>query len=279
MRFPLLCTLPLITLLLGGCRDGAASSASTPSTSSSAASTVTPSWPALKGTVRLAQDPQSEAPGQHQDADAAGLTLAVVVDISSESTPIPEPPTLPEGILAQTKVAQDLSWRLALPPVPEGYLTPLITMDNMGEACTVKEHRVSPAGVGIAPAYLALQTAHTEPDPYLDEAPTGFERLYAPGRPLNVEEQANALLLHGLKGNHRTYELRYVDRDVEAHLLADCRLGGARLSRIDQQLRLKQGWNLIEYEVLESFENQTLVELQRTRVAPWDAALTLRARH
>ncbi|MDP9766567.1 hypothetical protein [Deinococcus enclensis] len=271
-----LAAMSLITLLLlSGCREGAASTQA----DHRAASTVTPSWPALKGTVRLAQNPQSEAPGQHQDADAAGLTLAVVVDISSESTPIPEPPTLPEGILAQTKVAQDLSWRLALPPVPEGYLTPLIAMDNMGEACTVKEHRVSPAGVGIAPAYLALQTAHTEPDPYLDEAPTGFERLYAPGRPLNVEEQANAMLLHSLNGNHRTYELRYVERDVEAHLLADCRLGGARLSRIDQQLRLKQGWNLIEYEVLEFFENQTLFELQRTRVAPWDAALTLRSRH
>jgi hypothetical protein len=152
-------------------------------------------------------------------------------------------------------------------------------MDNMGEACTVKETRVSPAGVGIAPAYLALKTAHTEPDPYLAEAPTDFERLYAPGRPLNVEEQANAMLLHGLKGNHRTYELRYVERDVESHLLADCRLGGARLSRIDQQLRLKQGWNLIEYEVLESFENQTLVERQAARVAPPGTPLTLRSRH
>lgn len=271
-----LAAVSLITLLLlSGCREGAASTQADPR----AASTATPSWPALKGTVHLAQDPQSEAPGQHQDADAAGLTLAVVVDITSESTPIPEPPTLPEGILAQTKVAQDLSWRLALPPVPEGYLTPLITMDNMGEACTVKEHRVSPAGVGIAPAYLALQTAHTEPDPYLDEAPTGFERLYAPGRPLNVEEQANAMLLHGLNGNHRTYELRYVERDVEAHLLADCRLGGARLSRIDQQLRLKQGWNLIEYEVLEFFENQTLVERQAARIAPPGTPLPLRSRH
>lgn len=258
-----LAALSLVTLLLSSCREGTGSTSGAPG------------GQAVKGRVHLALGAESEAPGLHQNADAAGLTLAVVVDIDTASTPT----TLPEGILAQTKVAQDLSWRLALPPVPEGYLTPLMAMENMGEACTVKQTRVSPAGVNIAAAYFALKTAHAEADPYLEKAPTGFERLYAPGRPLNEEELANAMLLHGLNGNYRTYELRYVDRDVEAALVADCRLGGARLSRIDQQLSLKQGWNLLEHEVLESFEDQNLVMLQRTRVAPWDAALTLRARH